>query len=563
MTRSSIDWNEGWDSEVGLWWQEGPGHSASVADLKRTHPGCNAASRLLYAAEAGCLDRLPATRVLAALRRMQHHEAGPRDGAMRWYWEEDQPHDMNAAFFTALALIPLRKLHAPQLDAEGGAHLDAILAGLQRWFAHEVGTRMFCYPNKYLGDLVCAWLLQELLGLDDSERVLETTMLEAAVCWRDDGWGWGEHMSDVYAPVCICELALLLLLAERLPGPVRDAYRGLLNQLLAIDDAFGNGPRVPAIRSYCFRECPPRTPFRARVMPVEEVAPVFNNMPILTPIFHRLGWQELSVRPEAVRQDIRVPCFDGALAVARLETDCRLGSLTRFPVMPSAEELTWGLSWQSFPVALWRPAGDWCFLQWETEEQGTVRSHPAYDQHAAYLGNALTQAVRPPLVGRTFCLQRGGRLLALRIMMPLATGWTRLTDRWRMLQPRRSIVCEKPEADRAVLRLRDPEREISVQYVDLNGVGLPVLNENTPDVVDWSVTLTEERLRQCRAVVGLWAVALDGATGTRIQRAPWRPAARRHAHSGEDAWEIRWDWGDAVWQIVVDPLAAEPLREVN
>ena len=72
-----------------------------------------------------------------------------------------------------------------------------------------------------------------------------------------------------------------------------------------------------------------------------------------------------------------IPCADNARAVVHLTEDVRLGSLTRFPLMPTAEHSTWGLSWQCFPVALWSPSGVWGFFQWETVENGRRHSHPA------------------------------------------------------------------------------------------------------------------------------------------------------------------------------------------
>ena len=64
---------------------------------------------------------------------------------------------------------------------------------------------------------------------------------------------------------------------------------------------------------------------------------------------------------------------------------------------------------------------------------------------AAYLGNALTETVRPPVVGRTHGLMKNGNILLLRVMPAIPAAWDRLTDRLRVTgtQP---AVEERPAA---------------------------------------------------------------------------------------------------------------------
>ena len=559
MKSQSVNEDTLWDPAVGLWWRSGAGHTRHVAGLERVHVGSEAAGRLFSAGMIGELQQVPANDVLRALRCMQADEPGPLQGCLKWYWEEPAPRDTNAAFFTALSLIPLRKFHAADLDETGRDLLNELLCGLQVWFHHAVGERSFHYPNKFLGDLVCAWLIQELLGMQDPGGVTERTMLEAATYWQNNGWGWGEHMSDGYVCVCLIELSLLLLLAERLPEPVRKAYAGLMTELLAIEDLYGDGPRVPALRSYAFLNGPQRQPFRDRIASAAANVPS-DYMAALCKLFHRLDWDRIAPARRQPATDVSIPCFDGARAEARIEADCRLGSVSRFPVMKSAEATTWGLSWQCFPLAFWHTAGDWLFLQWQTREAGECHSHPTEDKAGAYLGNALSRSVLPPLVGRTYCLQDGGNLLALRIMSPVAMTWERLSDRFRLVDGTAQVVAGESSECWASLNLKYPDRNVSMHFVDLSGTGLPELCTARENIRDWEVALDADALQQRRVYVGLWAVSLNGESAEPPQITVNTELALC-ARSGpeEQVRDIRWTWPDRDWHVRVDPLAAEPL----
>ena len=94
-------------------------------------------------------------------------DGSSRHGCLKWYWEEPRPVDTNAAFFTGLNLIVLQLGFPDQLerlDADARATLEAILTDLSVWFDRTLAHPSRYYPNKYMGDLVCRWLLLEALG---------------------------------------------------------------------------------------------------------------------------------------------------------------------------------------------------------------------------------------------------------------------------------------------------------------------------------------------------------------------------------------------------------------
>ena len=470
--------------------------------------------------------------------------------------------DTNAAFFTGLSLLVVRKCFADSLPARARALLDEILAGLAVWFGRAAAERTFYYPNKYLGDLVCAHLLGEALGRGPDEA-LAGAMADAADYWQRNGWGWGEHLSDGYSRVCLDELSVLLMLSEHLSADVRRRYEALLAELLAVGDHFDGGPRVPAVRSYAF-DAPPRwANYRDLVRRrAAGEAPPFGNLPAVGHLLDRLGWHGRVPARLARARDLEVACFGGAVATARIEDDVRLGSLSRFPLMPSAEHPTWGLSWQCFPVALWHSQGDWGFCQWEAVERGSIRCHPATDKRSAYLHNALTGEVSPPVVGHTFAVQRGGNLVALRRMPAIPASWEALTDRFRLVGD--SAAIERgPSGERwSQWLLRWGNRTVSLCHVDLTASAAPEMKREGGRV-DWEVRRAAEDLRGRRGVVGLWAICLAGPIDCppQLTEAGGIPAVCRVAE--ERAWELRWPWRDVTWRLRIDPLAGAPLAEVG
>jgi len=557
-----MDWEADWDAEVGLWWANGPGHTPATKDLERLHPGCNAAARLTVAAHLGKIDAIDVPRLLNALSSMQMGQGDEREGCVCWYREEDRPHDTNASFFTGLSLIVLQRLYAGAVPEGARPALDGILAGLRVWFGKAVAGRSFYYPNKYLGDLVCGWLLHEMLGGGRDEDVLDP-MRAAAAYWAGNGWGWGEHMSDGYSRVCLDEISLLLLVAEKLPDDVRRAYEGLLADLLTVEDSFDGGVRVPAIRSYAFSRSPEHTNYRDSVRPFGPGEPkgVGNHCP-LGPILYELGWHDRVPHRAPRKTRVEVPCYGGVFAHARIEEDVRLGSLSRFPVMPSAEHPTWGLSWQSFPVTLWRPEGDWGFLQWETSGEGEVRAHPAQGRHPAHIPKQLTATVTPPVVGETHCLQHEGDVVALRMMPRVAASWSKVVDRLRVIDLHGEAIVAESTDGWARLDLVYAERTVSVAHVGLAEDVQMALRVSERNGVDWEATVEGDDLANRRAIVGLWGLSLEGPIAEAPEIVPIENPMHP-ASSEERAVRITWRWPGRTWRLIVDPRSGQPLRETG
>jgi len=554
--------SQNWNPEIGLWSSEGQGHTEGTKGLSIKHSGCDAAAKLVVAGQAGILGRIDIEKVLSALRAMQSTEPGELQGCIRWYWEESRIYDSNAAFFTGQSLIVLRKVWYDQLDEKSRELLDTILHDLKTWFTCAISHRTYNYPNKYLGDLVCGWMLLEILDcLDESSPVLEC-MREATDYWSNRGWGWGEHMSDCYSKVMLDQLSLLVLLAEKLPDDVLAIYKNLLDELLSIEDAYSGGGRVPALRSYSFLESPRHIHYRDLVKPWDDDEDLrIGNQPPLGSLFYQLGWHNLVSKKSPSVKDVSVPCFDGAVATACIEPDIRIGAVTRFPVMPSAEYQTWGLSWQCFPTAFWRPQGDWGFHQWQTVENGRSCSHPASSTTHSHFRKTHTDNLWPPIVGRTYTIQRGGDILVLRIMSPIIHSFEKVVDRFRLVDGHADVNINNCADGWSQLLLKYPERTVSVSHVELMKEVSCALAENIPGVLDWEAVIAGGLLREKRCVISLWGMSLNGE----ITNAPVVETSGSvfMARSDDESLrEIHWEWPRTTWDIRIDPLSANPLVEV-
>jgi hypothetical protein len=564
------DLNENWNPDVGLWYQGGPGHTFAVQDQKKIHVGRSAAYRLLNAAMMDRLSELEVNRVLRALRDLQDLEPESETfGCFRWYAEDTHVDDTNAAFFIGLPLIVLESQYADNIDPEGQVVLEKILADLKTWFVGAVKNhpRVY-YPNKFLGDLVCAWMLLELTEDTDNMPWVAEEMLKASRYWTQHGWGWGEHMSDGYAGVCLEELSFLLCLAEDLPGEVRTSYTGLINQLLSIEDHFGGKPRVPAIRSSAFTKSPRHENFRDKIRewtPDELMAR--KDALNLGPILNTLGWHDLANKRGEEADEIQIECFNGIQANAWLQDDVRIGSLSTFPVMPTAEHNGWGLAWQSFPVAMWKPEGDWAFLQWLVEEDDSFKAHPAVEWNTAYLNNALSSAISPPIVGRTYALQHNGNVLALRIMPATDMNWEAASDQVRIISNSAKTKAVDSKGGWSQLVLDYGKRQISFNHLGLMEGSRPQLRENEFDGHDWRVTWSNKDMQAPPAnelgkhmLISLWGISIEGKITSSPELIPLDTVPMQR-NLEQQAYVLKWKWPGVDWHVEIDPLEENPLSK--
>ncbi|WPJ96109.1 hypothetical protein SH580_00150 [Coraliomargarita algicola] len=533
--------------EIGLWKQTRAGHTRPVANLKETHSGRVAANRLFVANYLGAMEPKQSTRILKALRELQVTDGSARHGCMQTYYEEDRPVDTNASFFIGLQLIALERTASQRLEPEAQVLLKDILADLAVWFRHEAKQRSYYYPNKYMGDLVCAWLLQEDVSATDADaRQLLDIMEEAARYWADENWGWGEHMSDNYGPLLVEQLSTLLLFQRHLPDEVYAMYKQLFDELNTIAYMYRDGPRVPVIRSYFGTRKPDLPQYHTNIMPVS--AQSRENVEKLArgdvriaqgDLFYRLGWREL-VNVQSKRRDyFEIPCYDGAVAHSWVTDDARLGTMSRYPIMANTDQMGWGLSWQTMPLAFATSGDGWGFARWTSREGDKVRSHPAGSHRGGYLDTVLSSAVNYPIVGETYGLQQGPDALVARMMPAVATAWNELSDEIVFTGSDFSVIEENLDGDVPRLIVKAGEDILTVQYLALSHRAQPQVYQEGKQF-SWRVSWDQEDLKARPYVAGAWILSW----GREVAPVPSAKQIKVRGIPSGVAWQMDWPLPD-------------------
>jgi hypothetical protein len=202
----------------------------------------------------------------------------------------------------------------------------------------------------------------------------------------------------------------------------------------------------------------------------------------------------------------------------------------------------------------------------------------------SYIGQSLTTNVVPPMVGRTWCLQQGGNLLALRIMSPIPASWERLCDRFRLVNgtavmvlmpateplaqvtittPGRAVHSVAPIARWSQVTLAYPERMVSIQCLPLSCDAAPEMVSRFDNTREWELSLDGDALRDRRALVTLWGISLDGPVTQPPIMQPGIDHMDVPRSLEERAWRLTWEWPGVTWNVIVDPLHADALRAVE
>lgn len=552
-----------WDDSVGLW--QNPKIASHEGDVGGAvvHNSRFNAGTLLLAARYGLLDDPRFEQALRALREMQ----SPTSGNFRGHLEDQTIKDSNYAFFVSRVLLLLRTGYADQMTAESAALVDEILNGVYPWFMKNAMHDKAFYPNAYLGDLVCARLIQEITARPaDEVAMLKERMVQSARYWEETGWGWAEHMSDTYAGVCLDLLSQYLLFTEDVNTPLYATYRKLLNNLMAIEDVYGEGPRVPALRSYSFSNRGTRRNYRTRIAPwnplqVQE-SHFWRESELIYAALYDAGWQERLAPPvEAARSWVSIPCFGGEVAQAVLKDEIRLGSVSRFPLMPHAENINWGLGWQSFPVAFWTPQGDWGFLQWQTVEDGQVKAHPANDRTGA---RALTSKLNPPVCGQTFSIQRGGDLLVVRIMPRIMQTWESVSDSFKLINGTAEITDASidPSFDQVLLSYSNQTVSIcSIPSED----GVRAVWEEQGNSKHWKLNYVPTTMGgsdSLKMIVDVWGISLNGPI-TDVPIIEFEADRSVPLAAAQQKRRLTWQWPCTKWDVVIDPQEEHPFQVMS
>jgi hypothetical protein len=544
------DFKSRWDDKTGLFLitPGKKGHDLDCFGMEGLHPLTDSVSFMTYAAQVGRLAEIDCLRILANIKKCQFTDKARR-GQIKWFLEDRDKPDKNASFFICVGLIPLRKYYSKELGGECCKLLDEILSETRHFFIKKCRELVCYYPNSFLGDLVFAWLLNEMYGSKEADKELRELLEDSIKYWLEEHWGWGEHMSDGYSKVCCYEISMLLLMSEKLPERTRKLYMDALTQLLGIEEAYGGKPRVPAIRSYAFENTPEAVLFRQRIRDYEpdEIMEI-KNLPPIGQILNKLGWHEMAPLLMKPEKTIKVACFNEAEANALIENDFRIGAMSRYPIM----ECTGYLPWQVFPVAFLHDGGDWGFLQWVSEEDGKTYANPS-DTKDYDINRGLSTKVRPPICGNTFSVLEGGNLLVLRRMPAISMSWTKLVDRLRVVSPTAEFTEKIFDGRFSTLLFKWPDgRILSAARLTLSDVPAHVNPRFNGKMLDWDIEYTD--FPNMNETVTLWAFCVNSEINEppviRKEKMKRRPVDPENA-----VFDLKWKTGTHTWNMKIDPVA--------
>lgn len=424
-----------WDDDVGMW-------RGDIALKEDVHVIRWSVRQLAKDALEGILDRMPVERVLTNVRRGQEKEGDLRGN----FWmtlEDGKVTDRNNGFFTTFHLLLLKHEFADQLTEKARRDIDHMLSEAEHWFAYKVlpiNERKLRYPNAFLGDAVCLWLVRELNGTIDSE--FRKTFQEILTYYRKHNWGWGEHLSDGYSKWCIRECAALLMWGRHLDKTTRALAEELAAYLMAIDAQFAGGPRVPTLRCYDM-DTSPRTPdsHPERYRQYRELMQSKTSEGTASPLDVVAGQHGVfsDLVPAEPNNPARtIPCYGESRAESWVTPRWRYGTMTNYPLFEDTNVASgWGLHWQSMPVAFWHCAGDWGYLQWVTEENGVRHALPGFTKKHTQRNNLcrLSDTDETATCGLTRGARVDDALVVYRELPGIAEAWPWAADRFRLVYP--------------------------------------------------------------------------------------------------------------------------------
>ncbi|TVR61076.1 MAG: hypothetical protein EA426_03870 [Spirochaetaceae bacterium] len=415
----------------GLAKQNGPGHTLEVAGLSFCHVGRLTAD--IYA--AGTVAReIAEQQGIEMLRAIQLLQIDAPDdhqhGAFRWYREETRVRDTNAAFFTLVPLAILRLKYAELIPDSHARLIDDMLRAGGVWFTRQCAEPSLYYPNKIMSDGALLIAIGSVLedeafysaGSDFFGRWLEYT--------ERRGWGWGENISLGYLGVIFKALELACLALRPVEADLETKLRGHMRALGEILRFHDGQEFVPTIRSYNFDGQVVRSSPLWRMVGVGSGAEERSIGSLMNTVLFgdSVVIGEENRQPVPRTREVRI--FDAATSYSWIGHNARLGSLTRFPVMPGSYQWpTWGLGWQSFPVSFSVAQEQVSFLRWSVIERGHHRFHPTEDKSKTYLDPALFGEKYYPDV-TTRCSQSESALVVVRTMIGVHNAASSIIDEW-------------------------------------------------------------------------------------------------------------------------------------
>ena len=228
-----------------------------------------------------------------------------------------------------------------------------------------------------------------------------------------------------------------------------------------------------------------------------------------------------------------------------------------------------GVVRQDFPVAFWRKTGDYAFLRWESRIGEKVYAQPERDRGDEPT-HTLSPDVTPPIVGRTYALQRGGDVLILRILPQFDRRWDAVSDGWRFLVPSvkpevmleaTSEVTPTPHASAwSQIILPYPEGKAALVFAEPGRANRAILTQDADGSLNWRCEKLPAAFPAAQWVL-LWGYSASGPVTTApvFTKTKVLPAIPRTDE--EQVRDLVWAWPGTTWRVRIDPVAETPLLE--
>jgi hypothetical protein len=368
-------------------------------------------------------------------------------GCMRWYAEETQVSDTNAAFFSVMPLAVLAFARPDLVPAGDMSRMRTIFAQTLPWFIHECRNPRLYYPNKIISDGAVLLAMGTLLG--------DTAAVDQALAFlrswseytEDRGWGWGENISLGYQRVILISLRFSILLSRSSDEALSDTLARHESEILA-EAAFHDGAEfVPSIRSYNFSGAVRKSSFSYSLLGhpesrfetlIGEPGQAWTKTIALLLFPAELSAAEYE-SPPVPRERVR-RIFDRSTATTWVGDGVRLGTISRFPVMPDHyQQDGWGLGWQSFPVSAALGEAGVSALYWYARKSDVETSHPYYGADGLKR-NYVLAGRRPYPAVATHAAQSGGVAIVIRTISRMHDEPLDLADQWVFRKGRDSVT---------------------------------------------------------------------------------------------------------------------------